>query len=453
VTTHPRDPVQRRTLATLASTQVLGGVGLAAGIAVGSLIAEDITGSPTYAGLGGTFQVLGSALIAIPVARLMFARGRRPGLVLGYALALAGAVLIITAAVVGSFALLLAGSLLFGGATTSNSQSRFAAADLAAPEHRGRDLSIVVWATTIGSVLGPNLVGPAQPVAESLGIPELAGPFVFSLLAIALAIVVLVLRLRPDPLVLSRQREAGVPSALTATAGDVSGDPVGTTATAAPAHRAGSIRQGLADVASHRPALLGLITLALGHATMVSLMVMTPLHMRHGDAELTLIGLVISIHILGMFAFSPVVGIAADRFGPVRVAQVGSLILIAAAVMGAFASEGFSIPLTLALFLLGLGWSCTLVSGSTLLTAALTPEQRPGAQGSSDLLMGLAAGGGGALAGVIVAQASYAVLAVGVGLLAAAILAATIVLTAAPRDPDKGGNTLRGQRSASSHRG
>ena len=186
MSTETRDPAQRRTLATLASTQVPGGVGLAAGIAVGSLIAEDITGSPTYAGLGGTFQVLGSALIAIPVARLMAARGRRPGLVLGYALALAGAVLIITSAVVASFALLLLGSLLFGGATTSNSQSRFAAADLAVPEHRGRDLSIVVWATTIGSVLGPNLVGPAQPVARALGIPDLAGPFVFSLAAIAL---------------------------------------------------------------------------------------------------------------------------------------------------------------------------------------------------------------------------------------------------------------------------
>lgn len=452
MTTHARDPVQRRTLGTLASTQVLGGIGLAAGIAVGSLIAEDITGSPTYAGLGGTFQVLGSALIAIPVARMMYARGRRPGLVLGYALALAGAVLIITAAVAGSFALLLVGSLLFGGATTSNSQSRFAAADLAAPEHRGRDLSIVVWATTIGSVLGPNLVGPAQPVARALGIPELAGPFVFSLLAIGLAILVLVLRLRPDPLVLSREREAADAAAQVADEADP-GDPIAPDPTATSAHRAGSIRQGLADVVSHRPALLGLITLALGHATMVSLMVMTPLHMSHGDADLTLIGLVISIHILGMFALSPVVGVAADRFGPVPVAQAGSLILIVAAVMGAFASEGFSIPLTLALFLLGLGWSCTLVTGSTLLTAALTPEQRPGAQGSADLLMGLAAGGGGALAGVVVAQASYAALAGGVGVLAAAILVATVVLGRPPGGGDKAGNTLQGQRSAPSHRG
>ena len=450
MTTPAHDPVQRRTLGTLASTQVLGGIGLAAGIAVGSLIAEDITGSPTYAGLGGTFQVLGSALIAIPVARLMFARGRRPGLVLGYALALAGAVLIITAAVVASFALLLLGSLLFGGATTSNSQSRFAAADLAAPEHRGRDLSIVVWATTVGSVLGPNLVGPAQPVARALDIPELAGPFVFSLGAIGFAVLVLVLRLRPDPLVLSCERAAAGAAVAPAAAEDVPGvEP----ATDRPARRDGGIRQGLADVRSHRPALLGLVTLALGHAAMVSLMVMTPLHMRHGHAELTLIGLVISIHILGMFAFAPVVGLAVDRFGSVWVARTGGVVLLLASVLAAFAAEGFSVPLTVALFLLGLGWSCTLVSGSTLLTAALTPEQRPGAQGAADLLMGLAAGGGGALAGVVVAQASYAVLAIGVGVLAVSILAATVLLAGPAHTDDEAGNTLGGRRSASSHRG
>lgn len=443
----PRDPIQRRTLGTLASTQILGGVGLAAGIAVGSLIAEDITGSPTYAGLGGTFQVLGSALIAIPVARLMSARGRRPGLVLGYALALAGAVLIITSAIIANFALLLLGSLFFGGATTSNSQSRFAAADLAAPQHRGRDLSIVVWATTIGSVLGPNLVGPAQPVARTLGIPDLAGPFVFSLAAIAVAILVLVLRLRPDPLILSREREVATSSAAAAAAGETP-TPLG-----GPIRREGSIRQGLADVVSHRPALLGLITLALGHATMVSMMVMTPLHMHHGDADITLIGFVISIHILGMYALSPLVGIAVDRVGPVPVARMGGAILVSAAVIGAFAAEGFSISLTVALFLLGVGWSCTLVSGSTLLTAALTPIQRPGAQGSADLLMGLAAGGGGALAGVVIAQASYATLAAGVGVLAVAILVATVVLTRTPIGGDKGGDTLPGDRSVAGHRG
>ncbi len=173
--TPDRASLQRRTVTTLVGSQVLGGVGLSAGIAVGALLAEEVSGSARFAGLGGTFQVLGSALVAIPMARVMAARGRRPGLVLGYALAAAGAVGLITAGIIGSFPLLLVSSLAFGGATTANSQSRYAAADLAPPDRRARDLSIVVWATTLGSVLGPNLVGPSAPVADALGLPRLTG--------------------------------------------------------------------------------------------------------------------------------------------------------------------------------------------------------------------------------------------------------------------------------------
>ncbi|MGL5852381.1 MAG: MFS transporter, partial [Phycicoccus sp.] len=169
----PTTAAQRRVVGTLVVSQMLGGIGLSSGVAVGALLAEEVSGSATWAGLGSTFQVLGSALIAIPMARVMAARGRRPGLVLGYALAGVGAIGLILSGVVGSFALLLLASVLFGGATASNSQSRFAAADLAHPAHRGRDLGLVVWATTVGSVLGPNLVGPAEPVADALGLPRL----------------------------------------------------------------------------------------------------------------------------------------------------------------------------------------------------------------------------------------------------------------------------------------
>lgn len=163
-------------------------------------------------------------------------------------------------------------------------------------------------------------------------------------------------------------------------------------------------------------------------------MVMTPLHMRHGHADLTIIGFVISIHILGMFAFSPLTGMAVDRLGGRVVAMVGSGILVVATVLASTAPMGHSTRLLVALFLLGLGWSCTLVSGSTLLTAAVPTAERPGAQGASDLVMGLSAGVGGALAGVVVDRASFHALALGALVIAAAIGAAAVVLRG-PTDP------------------
>lgn len=406
-TTAPPDAVQRHVVRTLVVSQMLGGVGLSAGIAVGALLAEDVSGSPRWAGLGGTFQILGAALIAIPMSRVMAARGRRPGLVLGYALAGVGAVGLITAGVIGSFPLLLVASLLFGGATTSNSQSRYAAADLALPAHRARDLSIVVWATTVGSVIGPNLVGPSAPVADALGLPRLTGPYVFSLVGLLFTVAFLVVRLRPDPLVEARRRRVAE--------GDDSGA----------AH--GSITRGLRVVAAIPAARLGMLAMALGHVVMVSVMVMTPLHMSHGDAGLQVIGFVISIHIVGMFAFSPLTGMAVDRFGGRAVVVLGAVILTCATVLASAAPEGESLTLLTGLFLLGLGWSCTLVAGSTLLTAGVPAAERPGAQGASDLVMGLMAGAAGALAGVVVDRASFHVLALAALGVAVAIGAAGLL--------------------------
>ncbi|NHA70229.1 MFS transporter [Phycicoccus sp. CMS6Z-2] len=377
---------------------MLGGIGVSSGAAVGALLAEDISGSATYAGLGSTFQVLGAALVAIPIAQVTAARGRRPGLALGYALAAVGAAGILVAAVLRSFPLLLVSSFLFGGAVASNSQTRYAAADLAAPQRRGRDIGVVVWATTVGSVLGPNLVGPGEPVARALGLPVLAGPFVFSLLGAVAAVGVLLVLLRPDPLLESRRRE---PATHDGGAGAAAVAPV----------LQGSVLRGLRVVGADPVARLGLLTLALGHVVMVSVMVMTPLHMSHGAAALEVIGLVISIHVLGMFAFSPLVGAAVDRVGARAVALVGAGVLSAATLLAAASPVGQSATLVAGLFLLGLGWSCTLVSGSTLLTGAVPVAERPGAQGAADVVMGLAAAAGGALAGVVVDRASFHVLA------------------------------------------
>lgn len=386
--------IQRRTVATLAGTQVLGGVGVSAGLAVGSLLAADLSGSETWAGLGGTSQVLGGALAAMVLARVMAAKGRRPGLRLGYLIAGAGALVVLAATVIGSFALFLLGTLLFGGATAANLQARFAATDLAEARTRGRHLSTVVWATTIGSVVGPNLTGPGASVARALGVPVLAGPFVFSLIGFALAVVVLTVALRPDPLLTAREL---------------------THAERGPDHLEGAPTSGLASILAHPEALSGVVAMALGHTVMVSVMVMTPLHMRHGHADLEVIGMVISIHIVGMYALSPVAGWAVDRWGGPAVVVAGSVTQLVASLLAATSHAGHSTTLTLALFLLGLGWSCTLIAGSTMLAAALPLTERPAAQGVGDVAMGLAGGGGGALAGVVVEAWGYPALALAAG--------------------------------------
>jgi len=368
---------------------MLGGVGVSSGIAVASLMAEQILGSPDLAGLANTAQVLGSALLSIPAARLMAARGRRVGLVTAYLTGIVGAALAVAASVVSSFPLLLVAATLFGASTTANNQARYAATDLAAPDRRGRALSIVVWATTVGAVLGPNLVGPAGRLAEGMGLPPLSGPFLFSMAGFVLAALLLFVRMRPDPLVMARQ--------VALHAGDTQA-----------AH--GSVRRGLRAIRQHPVAMLGLAAVAVGHTVMVSVMVMTPLHMIHGGAELRLIGLVISVHVLGMYAFSPVMGWLVDRVGGRLVVIGGAVTLLVATLISSRAPEGWSEGLVVGLFLLGLGWSATLVAGSTLVTAAVAQHDRPGVQGASDLVMGLCAGLGAGLSGVIVGVWGYPML-------------------------------------------
>lgn len=397
---------QRRTVRTLVVTQAVGGVGVTTGLAVAALLAEEILGSPALAGLAMTAQVLGAAVAAFVLARLMARAGRRAGLSVGYGIGAAGSALCVGAGVARSFPLLLLGAVAIGAATAANNQARYAATDLAEPGHRGRALALVVWATTIGAVAGPNLTGPGAALAHRLGIPVLTGPFVLAAAAAALAAAVLWWFLRPDPLLLAREHAAA------------RGEETATST---------SLRHVWTVLAARPRALAAVCSVGGAHVVMVSVMVMTPLHMHHGGADLDVIGLVLSTHVLGMFAFSPVVGWLADRLGRASVLGVGSLVLVASVVLAGASPEGHSAGLMAGLFLLGLGWSCCLIAGSALLVDAVPFAERPGAQGASDLLMGLAAAGGGALAGVVVAVWGYAELSVGAGVVALGVLGAAVV--------------------------
>ncbi|MGY1916015.1 MFS transporter [Blastococcus sp. SYSU DS0973] len=374
--------VQRRTLGVLSGGVALAGLGVTVGITAGGLLARDVAGTDSAAGLGQTAGVLGAAVLAVPLARISDTAGRRAGLAVGYALGVVGAVVTVLAAAASSLGLLLVGLFLFGAATACGLQSRYAAADLATPEHRGRALSLVVWATTIGSVVGPNLAAPGAELGAALGLPALGGVFVVSAVVFGLVAVGFLLFLRPDPLLLSRTLGGGPRGG---------GGPRPRRATGA------ALRAVWATPAGR----LGLAAVVVAHSVMVGVMVMAPVHMGHaGGAEgtvLRLVGLVISVHVAGMYLLSPLVGVLADRAGaPAVVALGGGLLLAAAAVAGTAAPDD-SVQLGAGLLLLGLGWSCGLIAGSALVTASVGPHVRPTAQGGTDLLMGL----GAALAGVV----------------------------------------------------
>lgn len=415
--------VQRRTVRVLVLTQAVGAVGITIGIATASLLARDLSGSETLSGLAQTAQVLGAAVISFLLAPLMARRGRRAGLLTGYLIGACGGLLAVLAGVLGSMPLLLVGAVLLGAGTAANSAARYAATDLATDETRARSLSLVVWATTVGAVAGPNLTGPAGSFADTLGIPELTGPFALGAIGMLLAALVVGALLRPDPLLLAQEQaaadaEAGLRAVVPLT---------------------GSSWSRAVTAVRERPVLgYAIGGLALTHATMIGVMVMTPLHMEHGGSGLEVIGIVISVHVLGMFAFSPLVGLLADRFGRPPVLGAGGAVLLVALLLCASAPSGMSWQVTAGLFLLGLGWSLAMVSASTMVAEHAPLEARTDVQGSSDLVMGMTAAVAGALAGVIVGAAGYPALALAslvlvVGVLGAALRASGAVGAATRR--------------------
>ncbi|MEU9994928.1 MFS transporter [Streptomyces sp. NPDC050848] len=377
--------LRRRTQAVLITGQILGGLGIATGIALAAVLAKDVSGSEALSGLASTASVAGPALLAMPLAALMGARGRRPGLVLAYLIGALGAGVVVLGAVIDSFPLLLAGLVGFGAASSANLAARFAAADLAEPDRRGRAISTVVWATTIGAVLGPNIAAPAGESVAGLGIPAAAGPFVWAAGVFLVAALVVAVLLRPDPLLTAR--------ALAAPEEDQAAD-------------ARSLKAGMRAVRESSGARLALVTVAASHTAMVSIMSMTPVALSHHGAGIQLIGLVISGHIAGMYAFSPVMGWLSDRLGRLSVIGLAVGLLSVAALLAGTAGSSHG-QTAAGLFVLGLGWSAGLVSGSALLTDSVPQAARAAVQGLSDFIMNTAAGVGGLMAGLIVAKAGY----------------------------------------------
>ncbi|MFD2830956.1 MFS transporter [Corticicoccus populi] len=389
----------RKVLIVVSISQIFGGAGLAAGVTVGALIAQEILGTEVYAGVPAALLTLGSAGAALMIGMLSQKFGRRYGLGIGFMLGGLGAVLVITAAALNNVWLLFASLLIYGSGTASNLQARYAGTDLAKPSQRGKAVSFTMVMTTFGAVLGPNLAEFMGRIAVSWSLPALSGPFILGAAAYILAGLVLFIMLRPDPLFIARQIRQQEADTL-------NNDKVTASSAATNRHKI----------------IFGAFVMILTQMVMVALMTMTPVHMGHHGHSLSAIGMVISIHVAAMYFPSLVTGMLVDRIGTTKMSVIAAVTLLMAGLFSAFAPGDSMILMAVGLALLGLGWNFGLISGTTAIVHGTTPETRAKTQGKIDVFIALSGATGGALSGMMMAGTSYMLLSLTGGLLSLCII-------------------------------
>nr|WP_249711944.1 MFS transporter [Bacillus cereus] len=394
-TEEEQQKLYKRTLIIVSISQMFGGAGLAAGITVGALLAQQMLGTDAFAGLPAAMFTMGSAVAAFFVGKLSQKHGRRIGLASGFMVGGFGAIGVVLAALTNSIILLLISLLIYGAGTATNLQARYAGTDLADKKQRATAISITMVMTTFGAVAGPNLVGVMGRFAHSIGIPELAGPFILSAAAFILAGLVLFVMLRPDPLLVANMIETYKQEHT------YKGQPVTEEATE-----------------NKRGITVGAIVMILTQIVMVAIMTMTPVHMGHNGHGLSAVGLVIGFHVGAMYLPSLVTGMLIDKIGRTTMSIAGGVILLAAGVIAALAPSDSLILLIVALALLGLGWNLGLISGTAQIVDATIPSTRAKTQGKIDVFIALAGASGGAMSGMVVANSSYAALSLAGGVLA-----------------------------------
>ncbi|MGE7910413.1 MFS transporter [Lysinibacillus xylanilyticus] len=394
----------KRVLIVVSLSQVFGGAGLAAGITVGALLAQQMLGTDAYAGVPSALFTLGSACAAFIVGKLSQRYGRRTGLSTGFFVGGLGAIGVVIAAITNSVILLFASLFIYGAGTASNLQARYAGTDLANNKQRAKAISTTMVMTTFGAVAGPNLVEIMGKVAVSIGVPSLAGPFILSATAFILAGLVLFIMLRPDPLEIAKMIEADRRE-----------------------NEYGNKTESLSEKAINKRGLtVGATVMVLTQIVMVAIMTMTPVHMKHHGHGLSEVGIVIGFHVGSMYLPSLVTGVLVDKIGRTAMSIASGVTLLCAGLLAAFAPSDSMVLLIVALSLLGLGWNFGLISGTAQIVDSTEPSTRAKTQGKIDVLVALAGASGGALSGMVVANASYATLSLAGGLLSLILIPVVI---------------------------
>lgn len=392
------EAARRRAGRTLVAGVAFGSIGHIAAITIATIAAKELAGSTTLAGAPGAAVVGGAALGSALLGWMAARSGRRPALVAGYGLGVLGAAVATAAVIAGSFPFLLVGTFFIGFGNSSNQASRYAAADLVTPERRATAISTVVWAATVGAVVGPNLISVAGRIMASVGLPEIAGAYLVPVVFVGAAALLTHVLLRPDPFEIAHaSSQVGVDDAPS---------------------------EALAGILRRPIVISALVALVVGQAVMTLIMTMTPLHMVTYGQGLAAVGVVISAHTFGMFAFAPVSGRVTDRFGAVPVIFLGTGVLAASSALAAVAPPAEEGLLLLAMFLLGWGWNLGFVASSALLTSGISLAERARVQGLTDAAIWGAAAIASAGSGVVVATAGYATL----GMLGMALVALPVLV-------------------------
>lgn len=394
----------KKTLKIVVIAQALGGIGLAAGITVGALIAQDMLGTDSYAGLPAALFTLGSALSAFLVGRLSQRYGRRIGLSFGFLAGWIGAIGVILSTSLGNLTFLFISLFIYGAGTSTNLQVRYAGADLATEKQRGMAVSIAMVSTTFGAVLGPNMVTPMGKVATLIGVPELAGPFILAAFAYLSAGLILFIYMKPDPLLVMQAIAVHQKEKIKLTNNS---EPINQRVD----------RTGI---------VVGAIVLVLTHVIMVAIMTMTPIHMQHHGTGLTAVGMVIGLHIAAMYLPSLGTGWLVDKIGRSTMVIASAVVLSISGLMAAFTPGDSITMLTIALILLGLGWNFGLISGTAIIIDSTSVEVRAKTQGSVDVWVAIGGTAGSLISGIVVAYSSYAMLGM-IGTYLAALLVPLIV--------------------------
>ena len=409
-----RSRLQRRTVIVLVVMQIVGTVGVGVAPSIGILLAGEITQNEAWAGLARTASTLGAALTGVPLGALAARRGRRFALASGWWAAAVGSALLVVAAQRSLVLPLFVGLFLMGAGLAVSLQARFAATDLAESHRHGRSLALIVWVGTIGSVLGPNLAVPGRLITAATGLTLYASAFLIATVCMTAAGTVVFALLRPDPL-----REAQRDVAVAATG---------------PRGR-GAIARMLAELRINPGARYAVLAIVSAQIVMVSIMTMTPVHLTHQGGSVEIVGMTLSLHIVGMYAFSPVVGQLTDRLGHRATIIIGLLVFLASLVIGAVRPDdtGWIIA---SLILLGLGWSFVNVSGSALFSSVVSDDTRAAAQGGVDALSNLCGATTAFIAGPLLAASSFPALSTLA--IAALVPLAVLVLARKPRPAQPG---------------